>query len=72
MADNSSMEFDHYGNKNLNSSSYFSFLLCILSTFLDQPLRRLIKTVAPVYHADRATGQVFQTQILLGFRSSLF
>ncbi|HII93663.1 MAG TPA: hypothetical protein HA262_16300 [Methanosarcina sp.] len=56
MADNSSIEFDHYGNKNLNSSIYFSFLLCILSTFLDQPLRCLTKTVAPVYHADRVWG----------------
>jgi hypothetical protein len=27
---------------------------------LSQPLRRLIKTVAPVYHADRAFGQVFR------------
>jgi len=60
MADNSSMEFDHYGNKNLNSSSYFSLLLCIFLYFsrstvapfaqnrcavLSKPLRRFITPI---------------------------
>ena len=44
---------NHYGNKNLNYSSHFSFLF---STFLDQPLRRLITP----------------TCRCCGFRSSLF
>jgi len=66
MADNSSMEFDHYGNKNLNYSSHFSFLF---STFLDQQLHLLImpttllrsfrSTVAPVDHADQVVAGVF-------------